>query len=103
MGLDNGTNKFAELITLRHLLQFYLEKECRHVQIFGDSKIVINWFNNTSICHAHTLMNILDDALLLKSHFDSINCHHIYRERNQIFDQLSKEAVIQPRGLWLIQ
>jgi len=102
MGLGNGTNNFAELITLRHLLQFSLVKQCRHLQIYGDSKIIINWFNNISIYHAFSLRHILDDALCLRAHFDTIVCHHIYRDRNQVSDQLSKEAAVKPSGTSLI-
>ena len=66
MGLGVGNNNFAELISLRHLLHFALAHECRHLQIFGDSKIIINWFNNTFSCHVHSLRNIFDDAMHLK-------------------------------------
>lgn len=103
MGLGEGTNNYAELIIFGHLLHFAFEKGCRHIQIFGDSKLIINWFNQQSVCHVHTLRNILDEALLLKSQFDTIICHHIYREHNQISDILSKEATLQPRGHWMIQ
>ena len=42
MGLGAGTNNFAELITLRHLLHFSLGHHCININIFGDSKIIIN-------------------------------------------------------------
>lgn len=54
MGLEAGTNNFAELITLRHLLHFSLGHQCHNLNIFGDSKIIINWFNSISTCHIHT-------------------------------------------------
>eukprot|EP00253_Pinus_taeda_P016909 PITA_16909 len=40
LGLGPGTNNHAELITLCHLLYFAILKQCRNIQIFGDSKIV---------------------------------------------------------------
>jgi len=92
MGLGDRTNNFAKLIMLRHFLYFALENGCHHIQIFGDSKLIINWFNQQSSCHMHTLRNILDETLLLKSQFDYISCHHIYRERNQVSNRLSMEA-----------
>lgn len=88
MGLGARTNNYVELISLRHLLYFALNQNCKHLHIFGDSKIVINWFNFTSACHVHSLRNILDDALFLKSQFDQISCIHIYRECNKSTDQL---------------
>ncbi len=42
LGLGGGTNNYAELITLRHLLHFSLGHKCINLQIFGDSKIIIN-------------------------------------------------------------
>ena len=45
----------------------------------------------------------MDDIISLKAQFDSIVCHHIYRERNHISDSLSKEAAQHPRGQWMIQ
>lgn len=67
MGLgEDGTNNFAELLTLHHLLYFAIKKNCRYLQVYGDSKIVINWFNCISTCHAYTLGTILDDVWFLK-------------------------------------
>lgn len=74
MGLWIGTNNFDELISLIHLLHFSLAHDCIHIQIFRDSKIIINWFNNTYACHVHSLRNILDEIMLLKSQFDYISC-----------------------------
>eukprot|EP00253_Pinus_taeda_P006389 PITA_06389 len=48
MGLGRGTNNFAEIISLRHLLHFALGHNCLHIHIFGDSNIIIDWFNNTT-------------------------------------------------------
>ena len=103
MGLGPGTNNHAELITLRHLLYFALYKNCRQIQIFGDSKIVIDWANNKSICHAYSLKHILEEIVFLKTHFDQITVSHIYRERNATADRLSKEAADRPLGDWLIE
>ena len=96
MGLGMGTNNYAELISLRHLLHFSLAHACNHIQIFGDSKIIINWFKNTSACHMHSLRNILDEIMILKAQFIYISCQRIYRERNMVADQLSKEATYIP-------
>ena len=43
MGLGIGTNNFAELLALNLLLQIAGEKGIHNLQIFGDSKNVINW------------------------------------------------------------
>ena len=41
-GLGFGTNKYAELIGLKLLLTLSLEHNYKHLQIFGDSQLVIN-------------------------------------------------------------
>jgi len=60
MGLGTSSNNFVELITLRHLMHFSLGHNCMNIHIFGDSKIIIDWFNNIIVYHTHTLSNILD-------------------------------------------
>ena len=102
LGLGGGTNNFAELITIRHLMHFALNHDCKDLQIFGDSNIVINWINLEARCYAHTLLNILDEVMHLKAHFNSIIVRHIYREQNHCADGLSKEATHIPAGQWII-
>lgn len=74
-----------------------------NIHIFGDSKIIIDWFNNITVFHTHTLSNILDEINILKAHFNDITCNHIYREHNISADQLSKVAMTLSGGEWLIQ
>jgi hypothetical protein len=42
LGLGQGTNNYADLLTLKLELLFAKEKELWHLQIFGDSMIVVN-------------------------------------------------------------
>jgi len=102
LGLGEGTNNFAELITLRHLLHFALSHHCNSINIYGDSQIVTNWINRISSCHSHTLNVILDEVYMLQEAFNQINVSHIYREHNQDADRLSKEAALMENGLWEI-
>eukprot|EP00253_Pinus_taeda_P020420 PITA_20420 len=101
MGLGAGTNNYGELITLRHLLHFSLGHQCNILNIFWDSKIIINWFNGIASCHIHTLSNILNEVNIFKAEFNNISCTHIYREHNGDADKLS-EAALLPRGEWVI-
>lgn len=103
MGLGIGSNNFAELISLRHLMHFSLNHNCVVIHIYGDSKIIVYWFNNITTCHTHTLINILDDIHNMKALFNDITCKHIYRKYNSSADELSKAATSLPRGEWLIQ
>lgn len=101
MGLGMGSNNYAELMALGNLLQFSLEHQCLNLNIFGDSMTVVNWINNITICHIHTLSNILYDGHTFKAAFNHVSCLHIYREHSSA-DKLSKEAGLLPRGEWLI-
>lgn len=92
MGLGWGTNNYANLNSLRHLLLFSLEKHYTSIQIFGDSQLIINWINGSYHCYVHTLRDLLDETIGLKSKFESFVCCHIYRERNEVPDFLSKEV-----------
>ena len=103
MGLGVGTNNFVELITLRHLMHFSLGHNCMSINIYGNSKIVIDWFNNITAFHTHTLSNILDEIYIYKAQFNDITCNYIYREHNCSANELSKAAMILPRGERLIQ
>ena len=38
-----GTNNYVELLSLKYLMLFTLEKGCLRLQFFGDSMIIVNW------------------------------------------------------------
>ena len=102
VGLGQGTNNFAELKSLHHLLCWLSLKQMRQVQIFGDSKNAVNWFNRTQQCRNYILLPLLTEILNIKSYFHDITVCHIYRERNQEADTLSKAGVQQALGTWSV-
>ena len=100
MGLGEGTNNYAELLSLKLLLQFALEKGCRNLQIFGDSLIIINWVNKVQHCRTLSLFTLYEKVTRLWTSFDHISCYHVYREWNAVADRLSKEGVGMAFGTW---
>jgi len=82
----------SHFFTLKLLLLFTVEQGCRSLQVFGDSLVIINWDIGVHGCHVSCLLPMLEDVLRIKILFDSISFSHIYRERNQLADGLSKEA-----------
>jgi hypothetical protein len=42
-GLGVGSNDYSEIMALKLLLLFVVEKECKILQVFGDSLLIINW------------------------------------------------------------
>jgi ribonuclease HI len=102
-GLGTGSNNYSELMALKLLLLFAVEQGCRSLQVFGDSLVIINWAIGVHGCHVSRLLPMLEDVLRIKSLFDSISFSHIYRERNQLADGLSKEASQLAFGQWYIE
>ena len=45
VGLGEGLNNFVELLSLKILLLFTVEKGCRKINFYGDSMNVISWIN----------------------------------------------------------
>ena len=103
MGLGGGTNNFAELMSLKLLLNFALEKGCNDLNILGDSMNVINWINQIQECRHLRLAHILQAIRLLLSRFNSFSCRHVYRENNKEADKASKEGLRMATGNWLIK
>ena len=91
-GFGQGTNNFAELSTLKLLMIKALEWGAHSIQIFGDSKLTINWAMGSHRCNILRLTPLLDEILFIKCHFDFISFTHVYRERNSTADKLSKEG-----------
>ena len=104
VGLGRGTNNYAELMTLRLLLLFALEQVCMSLQVYGDSLLVIEWAKELIQCHVMLLLPILEEVFLLKQQFNYLSFTHVFRERNGVADQLSKEALQRPIdfGIWKI-
>ena len=54
--------------------------------------LVIEWAKENVQCHVMILLPILEEVIRIKQQFDHISFTHVYRERNRVADQLSKEA-----------
>lgn len=100
LGLGGGTNNETEFMVCKSLILYALEKGVTHLQVFGDSLLVINWLIQSQIFRNTKLQPLLDEILRLKLMFTSFSCAHIYREQNQITDCLSKEALQLDHGHW---
>eukprot|EP00253_Pinus_taeda_P034216 PITA_34216 len=103
VGLGYGTNNYAELSALRYLLCWLLHRNINMIQIFGDSLNVINWVNRKAYCHNQILRNLVEEIFLLKASFNPFSICHIYRDKNEEADQLSKAGVQQDMGNWNIE
>jgi len=48
-------------MSLKLLMAFALEKDCKKLTVFGDSKNAINWINGTQRCNNIRLAYIVED------------------------------------------
>ena len=102
LGLGTGTNNYAKLMTLKLLLCFAIERNCRQLQVFGGSMVIINWLNKTLKCRIATLDALYEETTRSLSFFESISFKHVYRERNADGDKLSKAGLTLQWGEWKI-
>jgi ribonuclease HI len=86
-GFGTGTNNFVELMSLKLLIAFAIEKGCHSLNVFGDSLNVINWIKGTQRCTNTRLASLVEDIFRLQTTFDSLICQHVYRENNKEADR----------------
>ena len=90
-------------MSLKLLMAFALEKDCKKLTVFGDSKNAINWINGTQRCNNIRLDNIVEDLKTLQTLFYSFSCQHVYRERNEEADMALKNGTRMEVGHWKIK
>jgi len=61
--LGIGTNNYVELLALKLLLLFVVEKGCKTLQVFGDSLLIIKWEKRVQICHIAHLVPIFKEVM----------------------------------------
>jgi ribonuclease HI len=57
VGLGECSNNYVDFMALRLPQKCALENNVRHIQICGDSTLVINWINGTT--HLHEIASCL--------------------------------------------
>ena len=88
--IGQATNNKAELAALWVVLRVALSRQILYIQIFGDSKMVVDWANGRNNIRAPLLQHLLTEIQNLKDQIGRISCAHIYRELNEEADILSK-------------
>lgn len=93
MGGESGSNNREELLDLCLVLYFSMSRQFNSIEIFGDSKITIDWANGISNLRVFVLEGWKCCTRNLIQHFERIYMKHIFREHNGHADKLSKEAI----------
>ena len=87
------TNNVAEYQALRLTLERAIELNLKHVEVFMDSKLVVEQLNGMWQIKALNLKIIYDEIKQLISKFESITFTHIYRKFNKHADRLANDAI----------
>ena len=98
--MGQASNNKAELKALWATLKVAIRSHIQDIQIFDDSKVVVDWENEKNNIRAPHLQHLLAEIQTLKIYFRRISFGHIYRELNTEAYSLSKQALAyQPRLL----
>ena len=97
LGLGRATNSKVALSALWANLKIAKDKQIAKLNIYGDSKTVIEWAQGRNNIRSPHMQNLLRAIRSLQPSFEAIHFKHIYREFNTEADTLSKMALaIQP-------
>jgi ribonuclease HI len=93
-----GSNTKAELVGA--WATFAMEKllDIHHIQIFGDSKVVIEWLEQKCNLQAVNIEGWKRSTRDLATSFQRINYQHIYRESNEEARQIIQTSSLGAKG-----
>ena len=102
MGLGEGSNNYAKMVSLKLLLIFAAEKGCITLKVFGDLMNVINWIKETQMWGNMRLSNILSSITDILDSYDAFPRRHVLRENNREVENALKEGLLLTLGQWKI-
>ncbi|MEE9574117.1 MAG: ribonuclease HI family protein [Candidatus Neomarinimicrobiota bacterium] len=99
--IGSTTNNVAEYQALLNGLLCAQEKGITNVNVYGDSKLVIEQVTGNWKVNSPLLKPIHREicALLATNTFDTITFQHVYRKNNKRADELANEALDEQLGL----
>ena len=103
VGLGDGSNNFAELLSLKILLIFAAEKGCITLNVYGDLMNVINWIKGIQTCRNIRLETILFSIRDVIETYNTFNCQHVYGENKRLADRVAKAGLQMEVGSWKIR
>ena len=80
------------------VLELAINKNITQMQVFGDSKIVVDWVNRRNQINDPHLQQLLNAIRRLLGLFSRFSITHIYRELNSEAERLSKLALLLEPG-----
>jgi len=99
MAIGSGTNIRAELLAFWLALHLCRNLNIMDVHLAGDSKVIIDWFNNQVALNVLLLQAWKVRIRELETFFSSLQVFHIHRIYNSPEDALSKKGLSSEVGL----
>ena len=90
---DNFTNNIAEYFSLLLGLEEVVNRHILHLDVQGDSLLVINQINGKWKVKNENLKKLYQKAKYFEKKFNYITFTHIYREGNKRADELANQAL----------
>jgi ribonuclease HI len=97
-GIDKDTNNIAEALALWQGLSQAQIMNITDLNVFGDSRIIIQALSSKNLTSHMRLRQILKKIKLLMTTFQSIQLFHILRELNGEADKEANKAVLLSKG-----
>jgi ribonuclease HI len=95
---SEGSNTKAELVGAWATFAMAKFLDIHHIQILGDSKVVITWLQQKCKLHATNIEGWKHSIRELTSSLQGTIYHHILRDSNAEAGKLSKRALLAPKG-----
>ena len=96
--LGHCSNNKAELAALNMILKVAINNNISQLQVFEDSKMVVDLVNRKIQINAPHLQQLLSAIRRLLEFFTGFRISHIYKELNMEADGLSKQALLLDPG-----
>jgi ribonuclease HI len=93
-----GTNTKEKLLGIWETLTLATHLSLLKLQALGDSKVIIEWINNRGRFQASAIEGWKHKTKELIKKNQEISFQHIFRDFNKEADQLSKQAIHEPKG-----
>jgi ribonuclease HI len=103
LGVGAGSNTRAKLLALWGLLNFAKSIHVEHLQVVGDSKLIVDWINHICNLQVLNLESWQKRIRQLQEAFQELTITQVYREFNTRADLLSKEAVTLDPGTFIVK
>lgn len=90
---NKGTNNEAEYMGCLYGIQYAIQQNITHLQVFGDSKLVVQQVTGKWKVKSENLKKYHEAIVELIPKFKHISFHHVERKYNKIADELANQGI----------